>query len=97
MSKIRSHAPLKDQLETLSQAHEWDKTKNHYTRLGLCSRCAAQAAWGHADGFSSVHSPCWECLPAIAALPTEEPGGWRSQSRRLGRALSLAVKPPAAI
>lgn len=82
--------------ETPSQAREWDKTRNHYSRLGLCNRCAAQAAYGHADGFSTVHSPCIECIPAIGMLPTSQPNGWRSQSRRKGKALSLAIAATAA-
>lgn len=77
--------------ETLSQVREWDKTNNHYRRLGLCHACAPQAAYGHADGFSTVKPPCAECLPAVALLPTSEPNGWRSQSRRRGKAFSAAI------
>jgi hypothetical protein len=82
------------QPETPAQAREWDKTNNHYRRLGLCTRCAPQAAYGHADGFSNVKRPCTECLPVVAALPTSEPNGWRSQSRRLGKAFSSAIGSP---
>lgn len=67
---------------TLSAAREWDKTKAHYMRLGLDSRCAAQAAYGSQDGFSRVHPPCAECLPTVATFPTNQPGPWRSHSRR---------------
>jgi len=77
--------------ETLAQAREWDKTRNHYRRLGLCHRCAAQAAYGHADGFSTVKAPCTDCLPIVATLPTAQPNGWRSRSRRMGKALSPAL------
>jgi hypothetical protein len=83
------------QPETPAQAREWDKTKNHYRRLGLCHRCAAQGAYGHADGFSTVQVPCTECLPIVAILPTSQPNGWRSQSRRRGKAFSAAVRAPA--
>jgi hypothetical protein len=83
-----------DQPETLSQAREWDHMRRRYGRLGLCNRCAAQAAYGHADGFSAVHPPCTGCVPAIATLPTSQPNGWRSQSRRQGKALSPAVRAP---
>jgi hypothetical protein len=80
---------MPNKAETPSQAREFDKTRNHYSRLGLCNRCAAQAAYGHADGFSTVHAPCAGCLPIVATLPTDEFGQWRSQGRRLHRTLSL--------
>lgn len=60
--------------ETPSQAREFDKTNAHYRRLGLCTRCAPQAAYGHSDGFSSIHPPCAACLPIIAGFPKEEFG-----------------------
>lgn len=82
------------QPETLTQAREWDHMRKRYTRLGMCTRCAAQAAYGHADGFSTVQPPCAKCVPAIAALPTSQPNGWRSQSRRQGKALTPPLIPP---
>jgi len=78
--------------ETPAQAREWDKTKRHYIRLGLCHRCAAQAAYGHSDGFATIKPPCAGCLPILASLPTAQPNGWRSQSRRQGKAFSLGVQ-----
>jgi hypothetical protein len=82
---------MPNQPETPSQAREFDKTRNHYSRLGLCNRCAAQAAYGHADGFSTVHAPCVACLPIVATLPTDELEQWRSQGRRLQRTPSAGV------
>jgi hypothetical protein len=58
--------------ETLAQAQRFDNIRAHYERAGLCAACAAQAAYGHAYGFTSVHARCpgcpggtqvWECLP----------------------------------
>lgn len=80
--------PKSSDPETNSQADEHGRTMRHYMRLGLCNRCAGQAAWGHQDGFSSIHPPCPSCLPIVASFPTKQPGPWRSYSRRYGRALS---------
>lgn len=77
--------------ESPSSAREWDKTKVHYVRLGLDSRCAAQAAYGSQDGFAEVRPPCENCLPIVDTFPTEEPGPWRSYSRRHGRAVPRIV------
>lgn len=75
--------------ETKSQADEHGRTMRHYLTLGICNACAGQAAWGHQNGFSSVHPPCLSCLPIVASFPTEQPAPWRSLSRRYGR------RPPA--
>ncbi|MBG6182010.1 hypothetical protein IWX62_003235 [Arthrobacter sp. CAN_A1] len=77
--------------ESPSSAREWDKTKAHYMRLGLDSRCAAQAAYGSQDGFSTVRPPCAECLSIVATFPTNEPGPWRSHSRRHGKAIPRSM------
>ena len=65
--------------ETLGQAQNWDRIKKTYLALGLCDRCAAQAAWGHQCGFSLVEPPCLECAPLVAALPqaATKGSGWR--------------------
>lgn len=78
---------MQDKPESLSQAREFDKTRNHYRRLGLCTRCAPQAAYGHADGFTSVRPPCPECAGVVTAMPQKEAGHWRSHGRRMGRAV----------
>jgi hypothetical protein len=68
--------------ETRRQAETWDRNKRHYVQLGLCSRCAAQAAWGHQLGFTEVHAPCSGCLHVVIGFPVNEPGEWRSSSPR---------------
>lgn len=72
----------------LAHAKEFDVCNNRYLDLGLCTRCAPQAAYGHQDGFANVKPPCAQCLPIILSFPTNESGEWRSYSRRLGRRLS---------
>lgn len=67
--------------ETLGQAETWDKTRNHYSRFGLCDQCAAQAAWGHEDGWTAVRVPCPSCAERIAVLPVSQLNGWRSFRR----------------
>lgn len=64
-------------------------TKDHYVALGLCSVCAAQAAYGHQIGFIRTNAPCSSCLPLILALPVNEPGEWRSSSPRRSDASTL--------
>lgn len=91
---MRPNRPRRDQPETPAQAREWTKTKNHYLRRGLCHRCAAQAAYGHADGFATVHAPCADCLPTVATMPTAQPNGWRSLSRRYGKPMGPALITP---
>jgi hypothetical protein len=68
--------------ETRRQVETWDRNKRHYVQLGLCSRCAAQAAWGHQLGFTEVHAPCGGCLHVVIGFPVNEPGEWRSDSPR---------------
>lgn len=72
-------------VETFRQAQRWDAIKSHYRKLGLCHRCAAQAAYGSQDGFSTVHPPCPDCLPIIATFPTVKTNGWRSLPLQGGR------------
>lgn len=67
--------------ETQRQAERWDVTRDNYAAAGLCDRCAAQAAYGHADGFSEVHPPCPGCSELVAALPVSRVNGWRSFPR----------------
>lgn len=75
----------------MAHAKEFDVMNNHYRNRGLCTRCAPQAAYGHQDGFAAVKPPCAACLPTILGFPTNEPGEWRSFSRRYGRQLSAGL------
>ncbi|PCC26512.1 hypothetical protein CIK75_02500 [Glutamicibacter sp. BW78] len=72
--------------ETASQAHTWERIKTHYLQLGLCHKCAAQAAYGSQYGFTDVNPPCVECSPTVAAFASKQPNGWRSQGRIRSRA-----------
>jgi hypothetical protein len=73
--------------ETLEQAAEWERTKTRYLRAGLCHRCAAQAAWGHARGagvgWNAIHPPCAVCAELVALLPYPSPNPfWRTVTRK---------------
>lgn len=77
----RRHCPP----ETLAQAAEWERTKARYLGLGLCHKCAAQAAYGHqlhAGGWSVINPPCSTCAAIVAQLPivTTNPA-WRKSAR----------------
>lgn len=71
--------------ETLRQARSWDTAKNQYRTLGLCWPCAAQAAEGHAVGFSSVRPPCAHCATIVAGFPESKPNGWRAYPEKARR------------
>lgn len=47
--------------ETLRQARDWQKTKDHYLLDGFCDTCSVQAAFGHQIGFSQVAHVCTGC------------------------------------
>lgn len=79
-------------VETLRQAQTFDYNKNHYVKLGLCSPCAAQAAWGHQLGFSKSKPPCQECRPLVACFPVKEASNWRSLSPRHGAKLPRQLR-----
>lgn len=55
-----------DPPETMRQARRWDTANVRYTRAGLCTMCASQAAWAGQIGYSRVHPPCEECAPVVA-------------------------------
>jgi len=76
--------------ETMHQALEWDRSKKRYLNLGLCHRCAAQAAWGHQCGFSLIEPPCSTCVPVVATLPqpATKGSGWRKATREGLKSLS---------
>lgn len=80
-------------VETLRQARTFDSNKRHYVSLGLCSPCAAQAAWGHQLGFSECKPPCQECQPHVDTLPVPKPNQWRSLSPRHGAKFSARLRP----
>lgn len=77
--------------ETRRQARLWDSTKSFYRKTGLCHRCAASAAWGHAFSFREVSSPCAECLSVVLSFPDDAWGEWRcfvNQKKRTNVALA---------
>lgn len=67
--------------ESLRAARRWDRIRDNYAAFGLCNKCAAQAAWGHANGWGDVDSPCDRCAELITALPVPQAEGWRSVRR----------------
>jgi hypothetical protein len=81
MRANRRHCPP----ETLTQAAEWERTKARYLGLGLCHKCAAQAAYGHqqhAGGWSVINPPCFTCAAVVAQLPIETTNpAWRKSAR----------------
>jgi hypothetical protein len=71
--------------ESLNAARRFDQRVKQYRAAGLCRRCAAQAAFGHTDGWLKVHPPCSVCLPIVHTFP---PSGTRMAlpaPRRTGR------------
>lgn len=93
--KKSSYRSYVDRDETLRQATTFEAMRRRYIRLGLCSRCAAQAAFGHQLGFSRSKPPCHECLPIVNKFPTAKPNQWRSNSPRRGAKFSDSIRPPA--
>lgn len=67
--------------ETLGQARVWTRKQKRYEIAGLCSFCASQAAWGHAEGFQKIQEPCSRCKPLVDAFPT--PGPRKSPWRKI--------------
>jgi hypothetical protein len=76
--------------ETPGQAASWLTRMNKYLELGLCHGCAAQAAYGHQNGFAphehvrgghmvieSIQPPCKACALVVAGFPVPAAGGWR--------------------
>jgi hypothetical protein len=74
IAKAKANEP-----ETLGQARTWDRKYVRYQLAGLCDVCAAQAAYGHAEGFQKIHDPCAVCQPLVNLFPTAGPKGskWR--------------------
>lgn len=67
--------------ETPGQVRVWEEVKSQYLSLGLCHYCAAQAAYGHQQGFAVIEPPCADCLPVIRTFAFGAPKGWRKASR----------------
>lgn len=87
----RSRAPNSlNTPETPGQERSWAEFKNQYLRLGLCHRCAAQAAYGHAHGFAVVEPPCPDCLPVIQGFEFERANDWRKASKERLRGGSMS-------
>lgn len=82
--------------ETPGQAASWEQIKGQYLTTGLCSRCAAQAAYGHAHGFAVIEPPCSDCLSIVATFEYGAPNGWRKASRDRLRAASTRSSAVAA-
>lgn len=67
--------------ETPGQVKEQQRLQRQYVRLGLCPRCADQAAYGHSLGFTVIEPPCPDCLSTIEQFDLARPNGWRKASR----------------
>lgn len=74
-------ASRRDVPETLGQARVWMRKQRRYEIAGLCTFCAAQAAWGHSEGFQKIQEPCSRCKPLVDAFPT--PGPRKSPWRKI--------------
>lgn len=94
MNKASSRS-FDDHNETVRQATTFEAIRKHYVRLGLCSRCAPQAAYGHQLGFSRAQPPCKKCQPIVDTFPVAKPNQWRSNSPRRGAKFSDSICPPA--
>lgn len=79
----RGERTKRDAPETIGQARVWSRKCHRYELAGLCDRCAATAAWGHAEGFGTLDKagrlPCVTCQPLVNAFPHKGPRGskWR--------------------
>jgi hypothetical protein len=85
MSCRQLRPPKETPAETIAAARGWESTKNRYLTHGLCERCAAQAAWGHANyaGWRSLNDPCATCAPIVPGF--DEPTTnlvWRKASAK---------------
>lgn len=64
--------------ETMDQARRHGWHVRRYESLGLCPRCASQAAWGHQVGWTRVHRPCDPCRPLVDKFDLPQVNGWHS-------------------
>lgn len=74
MVKVISREPP----ETLREARRWTVRNTQYINIGLCFKCAAQAAYGHQLGFLRANDPCVICTALVDRFPRQEAGAWRS-------------------
>lgn len=88
----RIRARGKDRPESPGQARCWETVRGKYVAAGLCSGCAAQAAWGHQNGFANIAPPCSGCAPVVTGF--DRPAGLDSPWRRAGRGTGGAVRVP---
>lgn len=70
--------------ESVRQAQRHESVTNSYRLAGLCVRCAAQAAYGHQHGFSTVRRPCTACRSVVERFPVGKPNGWRALPSETG-------------
>lgn len=82
---------MTDEPETLRQARRFDERAAQYRRALGCDRCAAQAAYGHQEGFAVVHPPCEACWPIVADFPVPAVNGWRKIDGKAGDGPDLPV------
>jgi hypothetical protein len=75
-----SDAELRSKPETIRQARTWETVKGHYLEEGLCEKDAAQAAWGHQNGFTQIKDPCEECQKITLSSRLIEQHGIRGVS-----------------
>jgi hypothetical protein len=76
---IISDADLRNKPESMRQARTWETVKGHYLEEGLCEKDAAQAAWGHQNGFTQIKDPCEKCQKIILSEQLIERHGTRGQ------------------
>lgn len=69
--------PRRERPESLTEARRWERYRSEFDALGLCGRCACQAAYGVQVGWSHVHPPCDRCRPVLAVFTRAGPNGWR--------------------
>lgn len=83
--------------ETQGQADAWQQVCRLAERAGLCSRCAAQFAWGAQEGsggFSSIHAPCAPCTIVMLDWPVVRANGWRTPRGKLSWSRTWAEDAP---
>jgi hypothetical protein len=74
-----SDAELRSKPETIRQAQTWETVKGHYLEEGLCEKDAAQAAWGHQNGFTQIKDPCEDCQKIKLSIKLIDHHGIRGQ------------------
>lgn len=83
--------------ESIGQAEAWQAVCRLAELAGLCSRCAAQLAWGAQEGsggFSSIHPPCAPCTIVMLEWPVVRANSWRTPRGKLSSAATWAEAVP---